>query len=465
MAKASQGIWAIDIGTCSLKALRLRRGAEGLEVTGFDYVEHPKILSVSDVTQADREQAIRQTLRTFLSQNEVGKDEVTISIAGQNSFARFVKMPPVEAKRIPKIVPLEAVQQIPFDINEVEWDWQLMKNPESPDTEVGIFAIKNDVIAEIMDHFTRENLRVTCVQIAPMALYNYVLYDREDISSSGGKATIVLDIGAENTTLVISTKETVWQRCIRIGGNTFTEAIADAFKLKFPKAEKLKRTAPMSKYMRQIFTAMKPVYTDLGGEIQRSLGFYASSGVGRDKGFSKIIALGGGMKLQGLTKYLQQSLGIPVIKPDSFERLKLAPEVSAAKFHENLSDFGVVYGLGVQLLEESKIETNLLPRRIARAMTWTRKAQTFTAAAGVFLAVSAICLIWTVRSLQQYKKQEAAMRSVQGVVAEAREISSKISDLESQKPVFEQQVKKEMDLFNYRQVIPQLNETILRCFP
>jgi type IV pilus assembly protein PilM len=465
MAKASQGIWAIDIGTCSLKALRLRRGSEGLEVAGFDYVEHSKILSASDITPADREQTIRQTLRTFLSQNEVGKEEVAISIAGQNSFARFVKMPPVEAKRIPKIVPLEAVQQIPFDINEVEWDWQLMKNPESPDTEVGIFAIKNEVIAEIMDHFTRENLRVTCVQIAPMALYNYVLYDRQDVSSAGGKATIVLDMGAENTTLVISTKETVWQRSIRIGGNTFTEAIADAFKLKFPKAEKLKRTAPMSKYMRQIFTAMKPVYTDLGGEIQRSLGFYASSGVGRDKGFSKIIALGGGMKLQGLTKYLQQSLGIPVIKPDSFERLKVAPEVSSAKFHENLSDFGVVYGLGVQLLEEAKIETNLLPRRIARAMAWTRKAQIFTAAAGVFLVVSAICLIWAIHSLQQYKKQEAAMRSVQSVVAEAREINSVISGFESEKPVFEQQIKKEMDLFNYRQVIPQLNETILKCFP
>lgn len=465
MAKASRAVWGIDIGSCSLKALRLRQGAGGLEVVGFDYLEHSKIISVANITPAERQETIRQTLRTFVSQNNVGKEEVAISIPGQNSFARLVKMPPVDPKRIPKIVPLEAVQQIPFDINEVEWDWQLLKNPDSPDTEVGIFAIKNEVIAEMLDYFTRENLRVTCVQISPIALYNYAIYDIREISASAGKATILLDMGAENTSLVIATRDSVWQRSIRIGGNTFTEAIADAFKLKFAKAEKLKRTAPMSKYMRQIFTAMRSVYTDLGGEIQRSLGFYTSSGAGRDKGFSRIIALGGGFKLQGLTKYLQQSLGIPVVKPDSFERLRLSSEVSAAKFHENLSDFGVVYGLGVQLLGESKIETNLLPKKIARAMAWTRKARAFTVAASVFLAVSLICLLWSFRVLQQYSRESSDLQMVISVIGQAQKLNSEVSELESQKPVFERQIQKERDLFKYREIVPLLNETILRCFP
>lgn len=465
MAKTSHAVWGIDIGTCSLKALRLRHGAEGVEVVGFDYLEHSKIISTADITAEEKRQVIRETLRTFLKQNDVGKEEVAISIAGQNSFARLVKMPPVDPKRIPKIVPLEAVQQIPFDINEVEWDWQLLKNPESPDTEVGIFAIKNEVIAEMLDYFSEENLRVSCVQISPIALYNYAIYDFEDIRSSSGKATILLDMGAENTTLVIATRDSVWQRSIRIGGNTFTEAIADAFKLKFEKAEKLKRTAPMSKYMRQIFTAMKPVYTDLGGEIQRSLGFYTSSGAGRDKGFSRVLALGGGFKLQGLTKYLQQSLGLPVVKPDSFERLVLSPEISAAKFHENLSEFGVVYGLGVQLLGESKIETNLLPRRIARAMAWTRKAKIFTAAAAVFLVTSLICLLWTFRTLQQYSRETSGLRTVQSVMQQAQTIQSTLSEFESQKPMFEQQVQKELDLFKHREVLLRLNEILLSCFP
>ncbi len=94
----------------------------------------------------------------------------------------------------------------------------------------------------------------------------------------------------------------VWQRSISVGGNAFTRAIAESFKLSFTKAEKLKRTAPMSKYARQILQAMKPVFADLATEIQRSLGFYASSN--RQTKLSKVIALGGGVKLQGLTKFL-----------------------------------------------------------------------------------------------------------------------------------------------------------------
>lgn len=462
---ATHGVWAIDIGTNALKALRLREGDDGLEVIGFDYVEHSKVLSSGEVDMVEKEQITLETLHKFLGQNDLGKEEVAISIAGQNSFARFIKLPPVEPKKIPEIVQFEAVQQIPFDINEVEWDWQVMENPDSPDTEVGIFAIKNELIAEVMDHFTHENLRVTCVQIAPMSLYNYACYDRKEIVDSPNKAVIILDMGAENTTLVICTRDAVWQRSIRIGGNTFTQAIADAFKLNFQKAEKLKRTAPVSKYMRQIYTAMKPVYTELGGEIQRSLGFYSSSAQGRDKAFTQMIATGGGMKLQGLAKYLQQTLGISVVKPDSFERLKLSPEVSTAKFHENVSDFGVVYGLGVQLIHQAKIQTNLLPRKIARAMAWTRKARLFTIAAGVLVLVMLLGLVRAFRDLRQYEGFSSARSEVASVIGQVQAIQSEVSTEESRKEPLLATVQKHKEVFQYRQIVPLLNETVLMCLP
>lgn len=465
MAKASRGIWAIDIGSCSLKAVKMQPGEDGLEVVGFDYLEHSQILSAGGITAEERIHAVSETLQRFLGQNDLTRDEVAVSIAGQNSFARFIKLPPVEPKKIPEIVQFEAVQQIPFDINEVEWDWQIMDVADSPDTEVGIFAIKNELIAEVMDHFARENLRISCVQIAPMALYNHLLYDRKDIAPAGGKATVILDMGAENTTLVICTRDSVWQRSIRVGGNTFTEAIAEAFKLNFAKAEKLKRTAPMSKYMRQIFTAMKPVYTDLGGEIQRSLGFYTSSGAGRDRGFSQVVALGGGMKLQGLTKYLQQSIGLPVVKPDSFQRLKLAPELSSAKFHENVSDFGIVYGLGVQLLDEPKISINLLPRRIARAIAWTRKARLFTAAAALLIAVTLLGLLKQFRDVQQYKSNQPARSVVQAAISRARQNQSKLDEVLGAMSPLEQKIQKELDRFNHRQVLPTLTQTLVSCLP
>jgi type IV pilus assembly protein PilM len=462
---ATRGVWAIDIGTNALKALRMREGEEGLEVIGFDYVEHSKVLSSGEVDTVEKEQIIVETLQKFLSQNEIGKEEVAISIAGQNSFARFIKLPPVEPKKIPEIVQFEAVQQIPFDINEVEWDWQLMENPDSPDTEVGIFAIKNELIAEVMDHFTHEKIRVTQVQIAPMALYNYAFYDRREIAESPNKAVIILDMGAENTTLVICTRDSVWQRSIRIGGNTFTQAIADAFKLNFQKAEKLKRTAPVSKYMRQIYTAMKPVYTELGGEIQRSLGFYSSSAQGRDKTFTHLIGTGGGMKLQGLAKYLQQTLGFSVVKPDSFERLKLSSDVSTAKFHENVSDFAVVYGLGVQLIGQAKIQTNLLPRKIARAMAWTRKARVFTIAAGILVLVMLLGLVRAYKDIRQYDSNRSARSEAAAAISQVQQIKNEISEQEGRKQPLLDTAKKHQYLFLFRDVVPKLNETILACLP
>ncbi|MBC8378080.1 MAG: pilus assembly protein PilM [Planctomycetes bacterium] len=462
---ATQGVWAIDIGTTSLKALRLQHGDEGLEVVGSSHIEHSRSLTDEGVEYDQREEIVSETLRQFMDEFEIGKDEVAISISGQNSFSRFIKLPPVEPKKIPEIVQFEAVQQIPFDINEVEWDWQLMENEDSPDKEVGLFAIKNELISEVMDHFTRENLRVTCVQIAPMALYNYAYYDRDDVAASGDKATVILDMGADSTTLVICTKNTVWQRNIRIGGNTFTQAIADAFHKDMRTAEKLKRTAPMSKYMRQIYTAMKPVYTDFGSEIQRSLGFYSSSPAGRDKTFTKVIALGGGIKLQGLAKYLTQTLGVPVIKPDSFEKLHLSPEISVAKFHENVSDFGVVYGLGAQLLGEARIATNLLPRRIARAMAWTRKARIFTIAASVLLVVMVLGLTKAFKDLKQIQGHTAIQNNNKQAVTQVRDVASLIDEQKSRLTPLTKMIKKEVGRFQYRDVVPELNTTLLKCLP
>jgi len=465
MASSASGIWAVDIGSNALKALHLVQGAEGLEVVGFDYIEHGRILSAGGIDEEVRQRVIGETLHAFATRNEVGNDEVAIAVAGQNSFARFIKLPPVEKKRIPEIVQFEAVQQIPFDINEVEWDWQIMENPDSPDTEVGIFAIKNEIINAAMDHFGRENMKVACVQISPVALYNYALYDIKDIGGFNEKATVILDMGAENTTLVVCSRTGMWQRSIRIGGNTFTEAIADTFNLGFQKAEKLKRTAPMSKYMRQIFTAMKPVFTDLGSEIQRSLGFYSSSGAGREKGFAKVVALGGGMKLQGLAKYLQQTLSLAVVKPDTFERLPLSAAVSTAKFHENVSDFGIVYGLGAQLLGEAKIEVNLLPRKLARAMTWRRKGRMFTVAAGLLLLVSVLGLVRAGIDRGQYKGNEDVRSVVRATTGRAQTAESELQKEVARWAPLEEKKKKEMEKFSYREAVPAVNQMVMACLP
>jgi type IV pilus assembly protein PilM len=126
MAEKIGSVWAIDIGNTSLKALRLSNESGTLEVIGFDSITHGKVLSGSGISDQEKQELIAISLRQFVQANDLGRDEIIVAVPSANSFARFVNLPPVEQKRIPEIVKFEASQQIPFDINEVAWDWQLM---------------------------------------------------------------------------------------------------------------------------------------------------------------------------------------------------------------------------------------------------------------------------------------------------------------------------------------------------
>src|SRR4051794_18752758 len=121
MALPHPGVWGIDLGQCALKAIRLEAADGTVTATAFDYIEHPKILSQPD---ADPDELTREALQQFLSRNTITGDTVVISVPGQSGLARFVKLPPVEEKKIADIVKFEAKQQIPFPLEEVVWDFQ-----------------------------------------------------------------------------------------------------------------------------------------------------------------------------------------------------------------------------------------------------------------------------------------------------------------------------------------------------
>src|SRR3954470_8530392 len=184
----NQGVWGIDVGQSALKALRLEEVDGELTATAFDYVEHPKILSQPD---ADPDQLTREALDKFLSRNTLRGDAVVISVPGQSGLARFVKLPPVEEKKIVDIVRFEAKQQIPFPLEEVVWDFQKLSAGVVTDgfaleTEIGLFAMKRDMVNRYLQHFQDVNVEVHIVQMAPLALCNFVAHDLLDKAGSDG---------------------------------------------------------------------------------------------------------------------------------------------------------------------------------------------------------------------------------------------------------------------------------------
>ncbi len=381
---SAKAVWGIDVGRCALKAIKLRAGAEGkIELLACDFIEHAKILSQPD---ANRGELIAAALEKFLSKNDLSKDTVYVSVPGQHTLARFTKLPPVAAKKIPDIVRYEADQQIPFDMDEVIWDYQLFQQEGLPDVEVGIFAMKRELVREHLLHFEQAAIEPMGVQSGPLAVYNAAHFD----GLLSDQTTVLLDVGAENTDLVIGTQNGLWTRTIPIGGNSVTDALVKSFKLSFSKAEELKREAATHKHARQIFTAMRPTFADLVQELQRSIGFYSATH--RDAALTKVICVGNGFQMPGLQKYLEQNLGYTVVRPTEFAKATPSGVTNGDVLRDQFSSFFVAYGLALQGLDQAKVTSNLLPTETAKQVVWRKKRPAFAATAAAILIAGA--MVW-----------------------------------------------------------------------
>lgn len=275
---------------------------------------------------------------------------------------------------------------------------------------------------------------------------------------------MIVDLGAENTDLIIADGETVWLRSIPIGGNAFTESLVKAFKLNFAKAEDLKRNAATSKYARQIFQAMRPVFADLVSEIQRSMGFYAS--IHRESQIQKIIAVGGTFKMPTLQKYLQQNLQLEVVRLDHLGAGAPAEPKLATAFNDHVLSMAGAYGLAIQAMGEGKIASSLLPTAIRRAKMWREKNKWFAAAAACFVAapVLAYGAMWAMHDAP-YEAAEKNRSEIKRIVSEARSLDSAWSEIEQSGSADRQEIINVQSLLNYRNFWPQVLADVYSSLP
>lgn len=449
MAK-SNAVWGIDIGQCALKAMLCRpheKDADRIVVESFDYIEYPKILSQPE---ADPAELVREALQQFLSRNDVSNDRVAISVAGQSGLARFIKLPPVESKKIPDIVKYEARQQIPFALEDVVWDYQQLTGGSEEDgfalePEVGLFAMKRDQVARALQPLEEAGIEVDFIQLTPLAVYNYVCFDRlEDLRSRSYNpqdppaSTVVISLGTDTTDLVVTNGYRVWQRNIPIGGNHFTRALSKELKLTFVKAEHLKRNATQADDPKAVFQAMRPVFSDLLAEIQRSLGYFMS--IDKTAKIGEVIALGNAMKLPGLQRYLTQNLEQDVKPIDAFERLSGGSATARSQFKENILSFAVAYGLCVQGLEKAEIRTNLLPEEIVRSrLVRDKKPWAVAGVAAILLGLTfnyySHVAAWRDTDTEAMKGAESLAKSTQqvasGYMARHNEIQTAFDNVET----------------------------------
>ena len=425
-------VWGIDVGQCSLKAIKLQQAGDQVEMLAFDIVEHETILSQAGGTATE---LAKKAIETFLSRQNLRDSQVVVSVPGQQTLTRFTKMPPVEPKKIPDMVQYEASQQIPFDMDEVVWDYQVFTEKDSPDVEVGIFAIRKELIRNYLTQFTDAGISPFLVQSSPMASYNAARFEQP---AEAGKATILLDMGALATDLIVMEGNRIWSRPVPIGGNRFTEALVSAFKISFGKAERLKKTAAASKHARQIFQAMRPVLADLVSEIQRSIGYYTSTH--RDAHITRVIGMGNAFKLPGLQKFLQQNLQIEVEKLTAFKKMSGASD-KAPEFVENAMSFGVAYGLAIQGLGLAAVASNLLPQEVRRTLLWRQKKPWFAGAAAALALGAGALWVGNVMAQRQITVAFGGMTTPDVVAVGSLQEAQRILDGGSSDPALQRAAK------------------------
>jgi type IV pilus assembly protein PilM len=410
--------WGVELGAYAIKAVKLERSGDDVNVLEYAVIPHKRALSTPDTDPAD---TLRVSMGQLVSQFDLTGSPIAISIPGHSAFARFAKLPPVEPKKIPDIVKFEAVQQIPFPIDQVEWDYQTFASPDNPDVEVGIFAVMRDRVMDILSKWADVGVTPDFVTIGPVAAYNAIAWDQNFGVKTPG--TVILDIGTTATDLVVCEPGRVWVRTFQIGGHQFTEALVQAFKLSYSKAETLKQQAEQSKHARHILQAMRPVFGDIAQEVQRSIGYYQSSH--RDANLTRLIVLGSTFNLPGLRKYLGQQLQMEVIRLDKFARLSVdGPR--GADLEAATSNLATAYGLALQGLGfDHGIMANLMPVSIVREAMWKKKTKWFALAAGLSVAGAGVAFF-------KPMMDRATLPSVASQPPEIAQVSARIKTLKNQ---------------------------------
>lgn len=379
---ASNACWGIEVGSGALKAVKLVRDGDSVTVVDVAVIPHKKPLSAPEV---DEKETRRVALGQLISQHDLTKAQIAVSVPGNQSFARFANaIPATEPKQIPALVEYEAKQQIPFPLEEVQWDFQTFAEPDSPLISVGIFAIRTETVMDQLAKWQDVGRVPDIVTLNPLAVYNAVAYDQAFTEASPG--TVIIDVGTTSTDLIIADGAKLWVRTFPIGGHQFTEALVTAYNVSYLKAEKLKSEAETSQAARQILQALRPVFSDLAQDVQRSIGYYTSQPQNREAKLTRVLCHGNTFNLPGLKKFLSQQLQLDVTMIEGYPRIaKFASPAIEAKFKAHAHELAPSIGLALQGLDLQTINANLVPMSLVRESMWRDKTKWFMAAAGIAL--------------------------------------------------------------------------------
>ncbi len=320
---------------------------------------------------------------------KIGKSKTRYAISGQSVFTRFVKLPPLQEDNIEQLVTFEAQQHVPFPLNEVVWDYELIEG--SGDKEAVIVAIKSDSLDEINATVNEAGLETQEVDVAPMALYNAF----RSTYGTSEEPVLLIDIGARTSNLLYIEGKRFFTRSIAIGGSSVTAAIAKEYNVTFAEAEHQKvtnglvalgggHTEQLDEAVAALAMAIRNALSRLPAEIARTTNYYRSQHAGSAP--RRVLLAGGGANLPYTLEFFHEKLNLPVEYFNPVRNIAIGKGVDASAIQREGHLMGELVGLGLRGIGKSEINIDLVPVVVEQSRAADRRKPFFIGAAAALLA-------------------------------------------------------------------------------
>lgn len=340
-------------------------------------------------------------LHEIMRSNGIKAGPVAISVSGQMAFLRNAAIPMAGGEdRFANLVRVEIEQNIPFPIDEMVCDSQVLGDMPNGDKSVVIVASKVDQIENIVEAVKSAGFNPEMIDVAPVSLINLL----QASSTYEGGCVVILDIGAKTTSLSIVEGEKIYNRAIPVGGNTITKEIAQILGCSMDDAESYKCqnayvsmggvTEDEDETLDAVAKVCRSVMTRLHAEITRSINFYRSQQGGSTP--AKLYLTGGTSLLPQIGEFFQDSLQIEVGYLNPFDAVSVAPSVDQTNLEYDSVFLAAATGTALHYAGKSQITINLLPPSITKARREAKRIP--FVAAGAASLVAAGILMFAVQS-------------------------------------------------------------------
>ncbi|TAN37545.1 MAG: type IV pilus assembly protein PilM [Verrucomicrobia bacterium] len=459
----SERILALDVGASGLKLAEF----VPLKSGGVELVRYAVgALDLDPHSDEDRHARITSTLQAMLAEAGVKPGPVLVSVAGQSVFSKFVKLPPTDREKIQQIVQFEAQQNVPFPIDEVVWDYQLI-GPGVGELDVMLAAIKADIIQQLFACIEAAGLEPELVDVAPMALYNATRYNYGELPA----CALVVDMGARSTDLIFIEQGRVFNRSIPVAGNAITQQIMQEFTLSFADAEEMKKAHAFvafggayeghkSEVVDKVSKSVRSVMTRMHAEIVRSINFYRGQQSGEAP---SLVLLAGGTSIISYTDtFLKEKLNIEVDYLNPFTNVAVNAAIPAEQIGRSAHVMGQVVGLALRRRMPCPIEINLLPPVKVAERAFRRKQPMFVMAMlGVILTVA----VWAIYFSKMAQLAHARSQTLSAYVETLAAIETRLQGQESRVKSIQNKLDKLQNLARLRTQWLEMVDQIRACMP